>query len=91
MEKTITQCGADIPASLRAAVRPTLVCTISRSTSTATQLFGLQRNEVSPQTHTLDSARSTRLAATWGRTVDGTLVCRWVSRVEAQISWAEQE
>jgi hypothetical protein len=86
MEKMISQCGADIPASLRAAVRPTPVCTISRSTSTATELFGLPRKAVSPQTHTVDSARSTRLAATWGRTVDGTLVCRWVSSVETQLS-----
>ncbi|MDQ7978223.1 hypothetical protein QYH69_13310 [Paraburkholderia sp. SARCC-3016] len=91
MEKMITQCSADIPASWRAAVRPTLVCTISRSTSTATELFGLQRDVASPETHTVDSARSTRLAATWGRTVDGTLVCRWVSSVETQLSCAEQE
>jgi hypothetical protein len=86
MEKMITRRSADIPVALRAAVRPTPVGTGSRSASTATELRCLQRVSAPPETRAVDSARSMRLRATWVRTVEGALVCRWINSAEAEAS-----
>jgi hypothetical protein len=86
MEKMITRRSAELPAALRAAVRPTPVGMTSRPASTATELFGLQRVSASPESHAVDPARSMRLKATWMRTADGALVCRWIDSAEAEAS-----
>lgn len=86
MEKMITARSADIPVSLRAAVRPTPVGATSRSAATVTELHGLQRMSAAPEPYALESARSMRLKATWMRTVDGALVCRWIGSAEAGAS-----
>lgn len=86
MEKMITGRSGDIPVSLRAAVRPTPVGATSRSAATVTELHGLQRISAAPESHVLESARLMRLKATWMRTVDGALVCRWIDSAEAEAS-----
>ncbi|GAB7522679.1 hypothetical protein PBS_16630 [Paraburkholderia sp. 2C] len=84
MEKMISRRSAGIPVSLRAAVRPTPGGSASRSASTATELSDLQRVPASPETCAADSTRSVRLKATWMRTVDGALVCRWIESAEPE-------
>jgi hypothetical protein len=86
MEKMITRRSADIPVSLHAAVRPATVGTTSRAASTKTELFGLQCVPALPETRTVDSTRSMKLKATWIRTVDGALVCRWINSAEVEVS-----
>jgi len=86
MEKMITRRSADIPVSLHAVVRPAPIGTTPRPASTKTELFGLQRVPALPETRPVDSTRSMKLKATWIRTVDGALVCRWVNSADVEVS-----
>ena len=86
MEKMITRRSADLPAAVRAAVRPMPAGLTSEPASTATEVLGLQRVSVSQESCAVDPARSMRLKATWMRTAEGALVCRWIDSAEAEAS-----
>jgi hypothetical protein len=83
----ITRRSADLPVALYASIQPVrAVAPASTHASIATgaasaeawaEPVDLRLVCAAPMSDTVDSTRSRRLRATWIRTGNGTLICRW--------------